>query len=47
VVGVLDTVVRNLPFVEPSIANVVVVAVLAVILVIFPAGLFGRQVPGH
>lgn len=45
IVGVLDSVVRNL--VGATIGNMVVVAVLAVILVVFPSGLFGKPIAGH
>jgi len=45
IVGLLDTVVRNL--VSPGLGNVIVVAALAVILLAFPAGLFGKPIEGH
>jgi branched-chain amino acid transport system permease protein len=45
VVGLLDAVVRNL--VDPTAGNFVVVAALALILVAFPAGLFGKPLEGH
>lgn len=44
-VGILDTVVRNL--VSASIGNMVVVAVLALILLVFPAGFFGKPIEAH
>jgi branched-chain amino acid transport system permease protein len=44
-VGVLDTAVRN--NVSAGVSNMVVVALLAVILLIFPAGLFGKPIEGH
>jgi branched-chain amino acid transport system permease protein len=45
IVGVLDTVVRNM--VGATVGNMVVVAVLAIILVTFPSGLFGKPIRGH
>lgn len=45
IVGILDSMVRNL--VSASIGNMVVFAVLALILVVFPSGLFGKPLEGH
>lgn len=45
IVGLLDTIVRNA--VSASIGNMVVVAVLAVIIVLFPSGLFGKPIEAH
>jgi len=45
IVGVLDTVVRNL--VGGSVGNFAVFAALAVILVVFPSGLFGKPMEAH
>jgi branched-chain amino acid transport system permease protein len=45
IVGLLDTVVRNM--VGATVGNMVVVAVLALILVVFPSGLFGKPIAGH
>lgn len=45
IVGFLDTMVRNL--VAPTMANVVVMAALVVILIVFPSGFFGKPVEGH
>jgi branched-chain amino acid transport system permease protein len=45
VVGLLDSVVRNL--VNPTAGNFVVVAALALILIAFPSGLFGKSMEGH
>jgi branched-chain amino acid transport system permease protein len=44
-VGILDTVIRN--SVSASVGNMVVVAVLAVILLVFPSGLFGKPIESH
>ena len=43
--GLLDTVVRNT--VSPGFGNMVVVAALALILLVFPSGLFGRPIEAH
>ena len=45
IVGLLDTVVRNT--VSPGFGNMVVVAALALILLVFPSGLFGRPIEAH
>ncbi|MCC5577320.1 branched-chain amino acid ABC transporter permease [Microtetraspora sp. AC03309] len=45
IVGVLDTVVRSV--VGGSIGNFAVFAALAVILVVFPSGLFGKPMEAH
>ncbi|WP_067186106.1 branched-chain amino acid ABC transporter permease [Microtetraspora niveoalba] len=45
IVGVLDTVVRSL--VGGSVGNFAVFAALAVILVVFPSGLFGKPMEAH
>lgn len=45
IVGLLDTVVRNL--VGATVGNIAVVVVLALILVLFPSGLFGKPIAGH
>ncbi|MFD2354576.1 branched-chain amino acid ABC transporter permease [Nonomuraea ferruginea] len=45
IVGLLDTIVRSL--VGGSIGNFAVFAALAVILVIFPSGLFGKPMEAH
>lgn len=45
IVGLLDTVVRNT--VSPGLGNVVVVGALALILLVFPAGLFGKPIASH
>lgn len=45
IVGLLDVIIRNA--VSPTLGNMATVFVLAVILVVFPAGLFGKPVEGH
>ncbi|WP_106398835.1 branched-chain amino acid ABC transporter permease [Actinocorallia populi] len=45
IVGVLDTVVRSM--VGGSVGNFAVFAALAVILVVFPSGLFGKPMEAH
>lgn len=44
-VGLLDSVLRNL--VSTNAGNIASLAVLAAILVVFPAGLFGKPLEGH
>ena len=44
-VGVLDSVLRNL--VSSSAGNIMTLGVLALILIVFPSGLFGKPLEGH
>ncbi len=45
IVGLLDTVVRSV--VGGTVGNFAVFAALAVILIVFPSGLFGKPMEAH